>query len=180
MSVVLYHKGIIAADSRAVIDRGYYSEEIGAMLKLWKNVEGDMVMGLCGENIDHATRARWQLDLEPIIRALDPSNDIHGDLPEYMHEMFGPKADRSLLVMTKRYLYSFDDKTVYKADDSHHTHGNGNGLRVAKLGVYNGLDAVEAVKLAIRVTPECGGTVLSFKQRELVLIPKPKKGKKNA
>lgn len=179
MSVVIYHKGVIAADSRAVIDRGYYSEDIGAMLKLWNNPENTLVFGLCGENTDYATRAKWGIDLLPIITELDTSLDITGDLPKYMHEMFGPNANMSLLVMSKRYLYAFDEKTVYKADTSHQTHGHGNGLRVAKLGAYNGLDAVAAVKLAIKVTPECGGTVVSFKQRELTLIPKPRK-KKNA
>lgn len=180
MSVLIYHKGIIAADSRAVIDRGYYSEDLGAMLKLWVNGDNDLVFGFCGDNATHATRAYWQLALEPIVRALDPSDDINAPLPEELVDLFGAKADRSLVVMTRRYLYATDDKTIYKADDSHSTHGHGNGLRVAKLGAYNGLDAVAAVKLAISVTPECGGAVVSFKQRDLTLIPKPKKGKKNA
>ena len=180
MSVLIYHKGVIAADSRAVIDRGFYSEDLGSMLKLWVNGENDLVFGFCGENVADSGRAYWQILLDPIVRALDPSNEVSAPLPEELHGMFGLKSDRSLLVMSRRYLYATDDKIIYKADDSHHTHGHGNGLRVAKLGAYNGLDAVAAVKLAISVTPECGGAIVSFKQRDLTLIPKPKKGKKNA
>ncbi|WBF04726.1 hypothetical protein [Erwinia phage vB_Ea277G] len=180
MSIVLYHRGIIAADSRAIIDRGYNSEDLGAMLKLWDNEAGDMVLGMCGENTDFTTRVSWQLSIEPLVRALDVTDDVSIELPEYMHKTFGPQADRSMLVLTKRYLYAFDDTTLYKADTSHKTYGHGNGLRIAKMGAYNGLDAVAAVKLAIAVNPDCGGTVVSFKQRDLKLIPKPKRKKKDA
>jgi hypothetical protein len=180
MSVVIFHRGIIAADSRAIIDRGYHTEDVGSMLKLWSNESKDMVFGICGENVANIQRAYWMEEFEPLVRALDVDElKVSLPLPETLQKRFGMEGVNSLNIMTKRELYTASGESLYKVDDSHETHGYGNGLRIAKLACYNGYNAIQAVELACQISVECALPVRSYRQKDLVLIRKPR-GKKNA
>lgn len=178
MSVVIYHKGVIGVDSRGIASKDEWRESLFEMQKLWVDEDRQVVFTLCGTNPNAFLRTSYRLILTRMVKNIDGDGDtVTKELPEILQNKFGDKGDMSVYLMTKRELYGVDDKSLIKLDVDDSCMGTGNGFRIARMAIENGLSVYDACVLATRIHPDCGGTVTVVKRKDLVSIPKMRKKK---
>ena len=178
MSVVIYHNGVLGTDSRGIYEKDGWKETIFEMQKLWVDEDRQVAFSLCGKNPNFFLRTSYRAILCGMVKEMDgDGNTTSLDLAEILQDKFGENGDISVMMMTRRELYGVDDKTIFKIDTDGSCMGNGNGFRIARMAIENGLSVYDACVLATRISPDCGGQVRVVSRKELKLIPKKRKNK---
>lgn len=175
MSILLYSNGVIASDSRGVIDQGNAHERLTLMLKLFQ-CNDHVVMGMIGKNADVNYASKEYIYFsEKVIEMESNRRDVQ-ELKESIIEAYGKEDDngRTLCFMTRRNFYLITPKGI-EATVVGAPWVAGTGGRTAMQSLINGCTVEDSVRNAIQVNPLCGGTVLVFRQKDLKLIPQRRK-----
>ncbi|ATA65582.1 ATP-dependent protease subunit [Serratia phage Moabite] len=173
MSIILYHKGVIAADSRGIIDQGKYTERLCGMLKLF-SFGGKVVMGMVGDNttIDWACKEFFYFS-EKVIEMEEGDLDTL-PLSKDILERYGMEdSTRTLCFMTRRHHYYVGVTGIIRWEKGI-PWAAGNGMRTALQSLSNGFDVESSVRNAILMNPDCGGTVVIHHAKDLELIKRKK------
>lgn len=175
MSVLLYHNGVIAADSRCIISQDGDYERNSAMLKLFGH-NGYMVMGMIGGNATIKYSAQEYLYFGEAIKDIESNRKLSAPLPDDIKNVYSKDTDdsRTLCFMTKRHLYIIT-KDGLERIISNVPFAMGTGGRIALMSLTNGCTVEESVRNAVRMNPYCGGTVVTYNAKDLSLIKLRKK-----
>lgn len=175
MSVLLYHNGVISADSRCIISQNGEYERNTGMLKLFSH-NGYMVMGMIGSNASIKYSSQEYLYFSAAVKDMESNRELSVKLPDDILRVYSKVDDdsRTLCFMTKRHLYIIT-KDGLERIISDVPFAMGTGGRVALMSLTNGCTVEESVRNAIRMNPYCGGTVVTYNAKDLSLIRLRKK-----
>ncbi|UQT02937.1 hypothetical protein TOTORO_00740 [Serratia phage vB_SmaS-Totoro] len=174
MSVLLYHNGVISADSRCIISQNTDFERNAGMLKLFGHNDY-MVMGMIGDNVSIKYASQEYVYFSAAIKDMESNREMVAKLPRDILKVYTREEDgRNLCFMTKRHLYIITKEGLERIITDT-PFAMGTGARIALMSLTNGCTVEESVRNAIQMNPYCGGTVVTYSTKDLSLIRLRKK-----
>lgn len=178
MSIVVYHKGQLAADRLALQGARTYLENISVMQKIHVSPCKRIALGYCGDKLDQTTidnHLEWLL-----VRLISGEVNKDSSVLKIKLEDWLNGVDTSMIVMTaeKAYIYSRRVECLIDVTDTHHAIGNGAPMAYVCIGA--GLTPEATIKEVSVVSNQCGAGVDVINQKELkplvesAIKPKPK------
>lgn len=165
MSIVVYHKGQLAADRRALQSARTYLENLAVMQKIHVSPCKRIALGYCGDKLEQATidgHLEWLL-----LRLISGEVNKDHSVLKIKAEDWLEGADTSMIIMTasNAYLYSRRVECLIDITDTHHAIGNGAAM--AFVCIAAGLTPKDTIVSVSEISNQCGEGVNHISQKEL-------------